>query len=124
MKRLAVCLWAGTCAVALVLGVGCSDEKPAPSGTSTATTNNSGAATPTPSLGVVGDPQYFEEESDDWLPEQVSFARDAEDGTALVVEGRISDVNAEYHVLWLVDRSVDYCGKDNADDMCKTPWDF
>ena len=127
MKRLAVCLLAGTCAVALALGVGCTGEEPTPPAATTATSNGSGGTTTqtAPSLGVVGDPQYFEQESDDWVViEPVRQALTAEDGTELVVEGRIGDISAKYHFLVLVDESLAYCGKGNVDDMCRTPWDF
>jgi len=56
--------------------------------------------------------------------EDVSKEKEKGPGEEVVVEGRISNVVKGFATFNLVDAELYYCGKGQAADECKTPWDY
>jgi hypothetical protein len=52
-------------------------------------------------------------------------AKAGEAGAEIAVVGRVQEINRDgYAVFYLVDDSIDYCGRGEEDCGCKTPWDY
>jgi len=54
----------------------------------------------------------------------VREAKEKGPGEEVVVEGRISNIVKGFFTFNLVDADLYYCGKGQATDECKTPWDY
>ncbi len=54
----------------------------------------------------------------------VVAAKQAGASGRVVVEGRVHDITKGFAMLKLMDTSMEYCGQVDADDGCKTPWDY
>ena len=54
----------------------------------------------------------------------VQAARAAGPTDAAVVTGRVASIVSGFAVFTLVDLALPYCGEGNAEDDCKTPWDY
>ena len=51
-------------------------------------------------------------------------ARKAGEAESLTVSGRVANVVSGFAVFTLMDISLSYCGEENKEDGCKTPWDY
>jgi hypothetical protein len=90
----------------LVLG-GCGDD---------ATTSSTDTTAPAASLLLTAD-----------VGEAVGIidAMANEPGTEIGVVGRVQEINRDgYAVFYLVDDSLEYCGRGKEQCGCKTPWDY
>lgn len=56
---------------------------------------------------------------------EVAAARaSSKDARKAVVVGRIANIVPGFGVFTLMDRALPYCGEKNAEDKCRTPWDY
>ena len=42
----------------------------------------------------------------------------------IVVEGRVYDLTKDWAMMKVMDVSMDYCGEENKEEKCPTPWDY
>ena len=55
----------------------------------------------------------------------VKDAMGAEPGTAVSVFGRVQEINRDgYAVFYIVDDTINYCGRGKKSCGCETPWDY
>ena len=42
----------------------------------------------------------------------------------VIVEGRVYDLTKDWAIMKVMEVSMDYCGQENKEEKCPTPWDY